>query len=1445
MKTHLTLILTVAFSMLCAAAADPIRVFIRAGEKTHAPGAHEHPKFLEEWTELLESRGAEVDGGLEFPTGQQLSNTDVLLLNAKEAGNIEGQDRANLTAFLKRGGGLVVIHAGAVSRDPDWYKSIIGGSWRFGTTKWLEAPMNLYFTNLESPITKDISNFELEDEIYYDMDVSPDVRVLATAYTPKAIDTKGRGNQAAQQRAAEYVAKKKGVNIYDIQPQIWTYENTLDGGEPYRAFVHIPGHWHKNFSHIGVRAMILRGIAWAAQRDDADMLCKADELGDHLRYVEGGVPRPEKLPDYLEVHPEFEISLVASEPLINNPMNINWDHKGRLWVAETPEYPNGRREVNVPYWMDSGSVKPGQYDRDALDRISILTDTNGDGVMDTKKVFADKLELVNSFVFHKNGVIAAAAPDIWYLEDTDGDDVADKRTKLYTNLGIRDTHAVINNFHYGADGWVYASHGYAGADNITSGDGSKDFGKISNGIVRFKPDGSHIEQYASRGGNTWGVDTTMDGEVFYTQPTTGNPLVHVVLPEQILAKGKLPGVVGTNGILPGERTFPAMHWEQQAYVQIDQVGRYTAGAGTVIYEGGAWPEKWNHSYFTSEPTLNIIGHFNVAKDGVTFKATKEPGREQTEFIRSTNLWFRPIEVMTGPDGALYLVDFCNQAIIHNDTRGPIHGPANAAVRPDRDHYYGRIWKVQHKQAKPVGPASLNPNDVAELRSAANSPNERIRDTAQRLLRENHGASPGSIGSDAVVSYENALASSPAQIVSQVKAAQDDWTRSALVAASSDRAVAVLEASLKTDPNASLHAFAAALTPAALTDTQAAANAVRLLKACGAAGNNVASTKGIILRGLAEGIETPPSLNAALKAVLASLLNDDNVSTLVLPMAVTWDTNGELSSQTGALTNALLSKLSQGSISESERSTIARSLVSIRKSNRQILPALQAILSGSGSDTLKEGVLAAIGDVDGKDLGDMLIDYFKESEGSLKLKTFDQIIRRPKWAQALLQRISDGEILPAALGPGNLARLRTHPDRNTSRAAYRVLDVLAPQIVEKDELIAKLLPEVEKLGDPVKGKALFGACVICHQLGGTGNAVGPALDGMGTHGAAELLGQIIDPNREVEQNFWAHNITTRSGETFAGVITSENASTLTLATQAGVKEIAVADISKRENTRRSLMPEGFEALGAEGLRDLLAYIATFSAKPETTPEPTAVKPPARIRRPIPPPIPPTPVNWEKGKTSVLFISGGTSHKFHEFFGKTDSKTLENAGLTTHYTEDNAQAIELLAVADVAIISVNRPGFDTPEYRKALMDRVESGKGVIMLHPGTWYGYKEWPELNRIVVGGGTRGHDKLGPMGVRVINKRHPIMRGVSANFELVDELYMMNAGGAPDDAAKITVLAESSVSAKSGERHPQVWVTKHPKARIVGITLGHDERAHDHPDYQRILVNAAKWAGRD
>ncbi len=610
--------------------------------------------------------------------------------------------------------------------------------------------------------------------------------------------------------------------------------------------------------------------------------------------------------------------------------------------------------------------------------------------------------------------------------------------------------------------------------------------------------------------------------------------------------------------------------------------------------------------------------------------------------------------------------------------------------------------------------------------------------------------------------------------------------------------------------------------------------------------------------------------------------------------------------------------------------------------------------------------------------------------------FDQLLKRPDGSLALLAAMKAGKVTPANLGPANVARLRTHPDRQVAQQATALLDSLSPAARAKGDIIASLAPEVEKPGDAARGRALFtGACGSCHKLGDIGTSnVGPPLSGMGAHGRAELLAHIVDPNREVEPSFWQWNVTTKKGETLVGVIASENAASLTLRSQSGDVEIKKEDIATRENTRRSLMPEGLEALGAEALRDILTFMAgdaggfrvvdlrqaytadsrrgfrreeerdetvtlhrfgdvtvagvpffvmdparsttganlvalkggpgrgnlsddfpqrveiptsataaslhflggvggwawptggdAARAKPvmkvtvhfadgtseehvlnngeqfadaftraevpgsvdagdfvrrgqlryfalnlkkkgtlskivlesfdtDVVPataaitagaEPAAVKGGTRIgrrrRRPARPrparaapatqgpkeggkgdaPLPETtPIVWEAGKTKVLLIGGGSSHDFGRFFGGTDRATLAAAGFSVNYTEDRDQAAAEIGKADVAVISVNRQFFDTPAYRKALFDFAAAGKGIVMLHPGTWYGFAQWPELNAAIVGGGARGHDKIAAFSVKAVSPSHPVMKGVPASFEVEDELYYLNADAGQD-----------------------------------------------------------------
>lgn len=1647
------LIVALAITPLSGFTAEQLRVFIRAGAKTHGPGAHDHPKFLAEWTKLLNERGVKASGALEFPTKEQLEQTDVLILHAERAGNIKiGEERKNLEAFLKRGGGLVVLHAGAVADDSNYYKNIIGGSWKNGTTKWLEAPMSLYFTDRENPITQEASNFDLDDEIYYDMDVQDDVHVLASAFTPKPL---GR-DKRAQERAEQLTGGGKKVSVYDIQPQMWTYERRIEGGEPYRAFVSIPGHYYKNFELPNYRAILLRGIAWAGKLKNVDQLCSKEELAD-LRYPVGGPTHPDKALTKLEVHPEFNMKLVASEPLINKVLNLDWDEKGRMWVCETPEYPNGLRELNVERWKDTGSLS--KKDREPQDRISILTDTNGDGVMDSKKVFADKIELVTSFVLHRNGVIASAAPDIWFFEDTDGDEVADKRTKIYTGLGDNDSHAVINNLRWGYDGWIYATVGYS-AGHPKSPDGSVDFGPITAGVVRFKPDGSAFEQFSSKNSNTWGLNITSNGQAFFTQPTCGDVLMHVVLPENILSKGKVPGSNSYNVLIKGEKTFPLMKWEQQAYVQIDQVGAYTAASGCAIYEGGTWPEKWNYSYFTGEPTINILSHRFVTPDGVTYKSEREKGREQTEFIRSSDLWFRPVENRVGPDGALYVVDFYNQAVIHNDTRGPIHGPANAAVRPDRDHYFARVWRVDHKEAKKLEAPTLDRKNLAQLwNTYQKTPNAHIKSNAWRLLREAVSANPDNAEIEEFaklvrkIESQRSATTKPmelyaqaskvednngrANLLSRYTKSEDDWSKSAIIAAADKEPMAFIAQALKHPQADQLVQFVQALLSNHINSSPEFVNALVINLANQSNAN--ALLVNATLRSTYEQSQNLPALNQDTSAALRKLLSQENTAEAALPLAAKWDKDLTLKDVLQSEVTKLFGVLSNAQASDETRLAAVKSLLGARHVDEKILPEVsKALASAKDNAALQRELITALGSTADLRASDALIATYPNLSADLQRLSFDQLIKRAESTDKFLKAIEAGNVKVSSVGPTDLARLRTHPAKNVANFANRLLDRLTnPSIKEKEALIAKLTEEVKKPGNIANGKVIFSsACAICHVLGDEGKNVGPILTGMGAHGPEELLGHIVDPNREVDPSFWAINITKKNGETLVGVIAQENSATVLLRNQAGEFEIRKDDIAKRENTRRSLMPEGFEAFGAENLRDMLAYMTQadtrfrivdlkksftsdsriglfhrlenknenlnftkfgnvivedvpfFLVDPakslnganvivlkggpagaysKTLPQqievpvgfnakslhllgavagwgyPAVKEPVVAVRVTIKyadgkeekfdlkngihyadyirevevpgskltkdlvsngqlrylslpvnhdsevkslllesldntvapvivaitadqrpegkfpwkkdlqatsapakqdPNLMPGPekITWDHSKKKALIVAGGTSHDFRAWFEVKDKEILEKAGFSVNFTENASQAAEEIKNVDVVIVSVNRPFFDTLSWRKALFDHANAGKGIIMFHPGTWYGYAKWPELNAQIVGGGSRGHDKIGEFSIHVLKKDHPVTRGVNPSFKVVDELYYMNAEEPPAGTIDIEVLAETSPSQKYGRPHPNIWIAKHPQARVVGMALGHDGRVHEHPDFQKLLINATRWA---
>ena len=235
-----------------------LHVYIRAGLKSHGPGQHDYPQFLADWSKFLTLHGAVVDGSFHSPTPSELEGTDVILLYKGDAGYMSDTEKATLEAFVKRGGGIVSLHDSLCGPDPQFFADeFVGGAKKHNEVNYtLDAPVPYTIVDKASPLMKDMTDTTIEDEAFFNMTWArdPKIHVLATAVvagTPSAGTHKG-----------------------EVVPQIWTYEHTLPGGSPARAFVWMQGHNYINFSNPQLQNMVLRAIAWAAKKP-------VDELVDY------------------------------------------------------------------------------------------------------------------------------------------------------------------------------------------------------------------------------------------------------------------------------------------------------------------------------------------------------------------------------------------------------------------------------------------------------------------------------------------------------------------------------------------------------------------------------------------------------------------------------------------------------------------------------------------------------------------------------------------------------------------------------------------------------------------------------------------------------------------------------------------------------------------------------------------------------------------------------------------------------------------------------------------------------------------------------------------------------------------------------------------------------------------------------------------------------------
>lgn len=469
-------------------------------------------------------------------------------------------------------------------------------------------------------------------------------------------------------------------------------------------------------------------------------------------------PSPEEARAKMTVPEGYEVRCFAHEPMVQNPVAMTWDHRGRLWVVEAYEYPNGSPHP-TPF---GGEAKDDQYhpvppqcfplaahqSPMALiprDRVIILEDTDNDGEADKRTVFVQGLNLASAILCGDDGIYIGQQPHLIHFRDADGDDKPDAWRVVLTGFGREDTHELVNSFCWGPDGWLYMTHGVFTHSKVRRpGQPESEGFKFDAGIGRARPrsktfqvlpdapaqdqDGLatvpswEFEVFADGTSNPWGCDYDAAGN-FFVSACVIDHFFHMA-----------PG-----GIYVRQGGAPENPY---AYEQLPSIVKHkhfrAAYAGVQIYQGGRYPADTHGHAFIGNIHDNAIHEEVLTPVGATFKC--EPRRD---FLRANDGWFRPVSTQTGPDGFLWIMDWCDKYPCYQ----------NAKANPEGvDRQYGRIWRVVtvERTFQSVGTSSktrstpsrehtdldLKKLSTADLVKTLEHPNNWMRRMARRMLVEN-------------------------------------------------------------------------------------------------------------------------------------------------------------------------------------------------------------------------------------------------------------------------------------------------------------------------------------------------------------------------------------------------------------------------------------------------------------------------------------------------------------------------------------------------------------------------------------------------------------------------------------------------------------------------------------------------------------------------------------
>ena len=941
----------------------------------------------------------------------------------------------------------------------------------------------------------------------------------------------------------------------------------------------------------------------------------------------------------IEVAEGFKAELVASEPLVRDPVALDFDEQGRMFVVQLPQY-NG--------YAVEGFNRRGS--------IAMLVDTDGDGRYDTSIEYADDLNYPTAVACWDGGLFVGVAPDLIYLKDTDGDGKADVRRVVFSGFGSdKAGEGHLNSFRWGADNRFHISTNISGGDVRATADDSGPAVSVRGRGLIFDPRDLSGFELTSGGGqhgmsmDEWGRKFVCSNSVpaqmlmFDDRYLARNPRLESPAPAvDIAPEGKFTQLYRISANEPW-RVLRTRLRKDGLFRGSDEGGKpfgfFTGATGITVYRGDAWPEAYRGSLLVGDVANNLIYRATLDPAGVRVVARRaHPGRE---FLASRDIWFRPVQFANAPDGSLFVLDIYRELI-----EGAAFLPPEFLkyLDPVGGNDRGRIYRIVPRGFEQPKRPNLGTATTEELVALLEHTNGWHRDTASRLLYQRQDRSAvkplRQLATDAELPEGRVMALYSLDGVS----ALDEPT---LLSALNDRTPLVRTHALRLADRRVAGSVAIAAQLMQMVEDEDLRVRYQLAFSLGGARGpqrnralaSLAKRDGsdswlqlAILSSLYDGagpvfamLGEDPSFRqtghgrdlllklsrqiassgrtdelSSVLSVLDKLTMDEAAFSAELVKALvesSRDTAREriLAAADGKVNDILSELLEEAAIvsvdDSKPTSERVEAIGSLRLSRFDKTHELFAeLLDLQQTAEIQIAALDVLAEFDSREVATLILDAWPTFSPSVRSRATETLLSRPSWVTDLMDAVEEGGVRRGDIDPARVELLKRHPDEQLAKRVAKLFDrALLPQ---RQDVVQRYQPALEADGDATRGKHVFKkVCSACHQLEGVGTAVGADLKGIRNRGLAAVLLNILDPNREVKPQFLTYVMATDEGRVITGMIVNESANTLIVQQLDGTRvNVQRNQIEQLRSTGLSFMPEGLEKqIQVQDMADLLSYL----------------------------------------------------------------------------------------------------------------------------------------------------------------------------------------------------------------------------------------------------------------